>query len=381
LPSLFSHKDLKACSTQSRQVDDMGNRALSFILILLMGCASTKTKSSKESTLEAASANTLGPQTLPFGLKNWTDRGNNRRPWVSSDGQSLFFVSSERGHPYFQIYNLDLRSGSSKRITFQNGDCLQGASVPGTSQIIYSSTTDELKEKAFMDTWAANYLNPSPQNTRAPHIDDTDKPAELYLSRIDGSQIRRLTKSPGFDGEVSVNKNGRTAVFSSRRSGRFQLFKLHLSLTAIEPLFAGSFDDREPQFSPDGKQLVWVRRERKEDGSLGPAHIYRADWPKGVPEKITSREANHLSPSWSPDSKSLVFSSDRGSIGQYDVYLWSKESNCLRRLTEAQQSLDPVFHSDGQFVYFSSNRSGLFQIYSLSIPLQSERPSCLDPGI
>ncbi|MGE3973901.1 MAG: TolB family protein [Bdellovibrionales bacterium] len=337
---------------------------LAFCSALLLSCSSKNVKP----TTSVNSVTTV----VAMESQTWTERGQNRHPWISQDERYLYFTSGEREHFNHQIYVLDLSSKTQRRLTHQSGDCLQVITIPNTSQMLYVSTTDELKEKNEMDSWAARYLDPKFSRNQV-----VNKPSEIYLSKLDGSHIRRLTQSAGFDGQITLHKSGRLAVFVSSRNGRMQLYKLHLSLTAVEPLYHGKFQDQEPQFSPDGKQLVWTRREIKSDGSFGSAQLYLATFGKPTVKALTTVEADHVSPSWSPDGKSLVFSSDRDRKGQLDLYTLQIESKCLQKITSQSQSVDPLYHPSGKTIFFSQQQGASFQIQSLPVPAENSQ-NCLN---
>jgi len=67
-------------------------------------------------------------------------------------------------------------------------------------------------------------------------------------------------------------------------------------------------------------------------------------------------------PAVSPDGEWIIFSSDRS--GNLDLWCQSRKSGVTRRLTDdASQDWDPQFTPDGKHILWSSNRSGHFEIW------------------
>lgn len=80
------------------------------------------------------------------------------------------------------------------------------------------------------------------------------------------------------------------------------------------------------------------------------------------PVRITTHEAEDRSPSWSPDSKRLVFASDRE--GDYEIFSIGTDGNSVERLTENPgPDQSPTWSPSGARVAFQSDRddkSGLW---------------------
>lgn len=117
-----------------------------------------------------------------------TSSGQNLRPRFSPDGRKILFVSSRReSHANSQLYEINLDSFRERRVTYHDGDCLEGDYTPDGKKLIYASTTDELKEHPIL-------LNP--RRSFQP-------PTELYLSDPRGMEIDRLTHQAGYQGQIA----------------------------------------------------------------------------------------------------------------------------------------------------------------------------------
>jgi Tol biopolymer transport system component len=77
---------------------------------------------------------------------------------------------------------------------------------------------------------------------------------------------------------------------------------------------------------------------------------------------LTRGNANDRQPAYSPDGEWVVFSSNRS--GNLDLWELSTRTEVVRRLTEDQaEDWDPVFTGAGRRIVWSSNRTGHFEIW------------------
>jgi dipeptidyl aminopeptidase/acylaminoacyl peptidase len=76
------------------------------------------------------------------------------------------------------------------------------------------------------------------------------------------------------------------------------------------PLTAGP-RDTAPRWSPDGKQLAFLRSPQK-DGKPQPAQIFLLDMAGGEARQVTSVARAAAAPAWSPDGRTIAFTSNMG---------------------------------------------------------------------
>jgi Tol biopolymer transport system component len=82
----------------------------------------------------------------------------------------------------------------------------------------------------------------------------------------------------------------------------------------------------------------------------------------GPPRWLTRGNSNDRQPAYSRDGEWVIFSSNRS--GNLDLWQVSRKTGIVRRLTEdAAEDWDPAFMPDGERILWSSNRSGHFEIW------------------
>src|SRR5262245_56818218 len=99
--------------------------------------------------------------------------------------------------------------------------------------------------------------------------------------------------------------NGKIA-FASDSDGDFDIFTLNADGTLRSNLTAaGSFDDKQPVWSPDGSKIAFASNRG------GNMDIYvMSSYGSGV-TRITDSPASDTQPSWSADGTQLAFTSTR----------------------------------------------------------------------
>ena len=110
------------------------------------------------------------------------------------------------------------------------------------------------------------------------------------------------------------------------------------------------FDAREPQFSPDGKTVVFHGYRN------GNWDLWQVNLNGGEPQSLTQDAYDDREPQYSPDGHSVVFSSDRG--GSYDIWQLDLASAEVVQLTQTQgNSYSPSLSSQG-LAYTQRGKTG-----------------------
>lgn len=94
-------------------------------------------------------------------------------------------------------------------------------------------------------------------------------------------------------------------VFSSKRSGQFALY-VTTPAGSVEELDRPACAARFPSMSTDGRWLAFSCYER------GHWQLHAMEWDGSRNVQFTTAECNSVSPSWTPDSKRLVYATDCG---------------------------------------------------------------------
>ncbi len=159
-----------------------------------------------------------------------------------------------------------------------------------------------------------------------------------------------ITKIPGVFSTKIVY------VEANRSGKQYRLMLSDVDGARARKLYSSSAPILSPSWSPDGRSIAYVSFK------TGRAAIYTQDLATGKQLQITNFRGLNGAPVWSPDGSKLamVLSKD----GNPEIYVLNMGTRKLQRLTN-HFSIDtePAWSADGSSVLFTSNRGGKPQIY------------------
>ena len=124
------------------------------------------------------------------------------------------------------------------------------------------------------------------------------------------------------------------------------------SITDRAKMFAG-----KPSVSPDGKSIAFAGQPRTGQPYDQNKNSIWLIQNGGEPTLLEHDALQGRSPAWSPDSKHVVFESDRAS-GHYAIYVADVDGTNVHRLTDfALNATHPSWSSNGRLVVFSTRQS------------------------
>ncbi len=127
---------------------------------------------------------------------------------------------------------------------------------------------------------------------------------DIYIVDLNGRVLRRLTRGLGINVSPSFSPDGSKIVFVSDRAGGPQLYILNVSSGRVRRLTYNGSYNTDPQWSPEGNRIVYVSRIG------GRFQIFTISPDGGDPIQLTF-EGNNENPTWSPDGRLILFSSNR----------------------------------------------------------------------
>jgi TolB protein len=295
-------------------------------------------------------------------LKQLTFGGENAEAYFSSDGQKLIFQSTRDGHECDQIYTMNIDGSDVKMVSTGDGRTTCSYFFPGGKRILYSSTHLGGKQCPPRPDFSQGYVWA---------VYDT---FDIFTANPDGSNLKQLTKAPGYDAETTINRDGKL-VFTSKRDGDLDIYTMDANGRNVRRLTNELGYDGGPFWSYDGKQIVYrayhpqTEKEKADYVALLKQNLIRPTvleiWVMNA-DGSNKRQVTHLNkasfaPYFFPDRKRIIFASNVADPKgrDFDLYLINIDGQGMERIT-FNDTFDgfPMFSPNGKKLVFASNRHG-----------------------
>ena len=299
--------------------------------------------------------------------------------YFSADGSRFIFQSEVPGdNPFYQIYVRDLATGATNRVSPGIGLTTCSWIHPTLDRVMFSSThedPDALNKQA-------EEIRIRESGVERPYGWDYDRHYEIYQANADGSNIINLTNSDGYDAEGSYSSDGSKILFASNREAYsrtltqaeqklfdddssyfMDLFVMDADGSNVKQLTNSPGYDGGPFFSPDNSEVVW--RRFNPDGNS--AEIWTMDIDGGNQRQLTSDAMVAWGPYYHPSGDYIIYSSNVLGHANFELFLIDAEgTNTPVRVTNTDGTdILPVFSPDGSRLAWSTTRTpnGTSQIH------------------
>lgn len=203
---------------------------------------------------------------------------------------------------------------------------------------------------------AAGFLfTPTPADAaeREPVFKHATAPHSYYGREM---YVPQLTSGPS---SLAWSRDGTSLYFSMR--GR--IWRQKIGLMKAEEISSGAGYDYQPDLSPNGRSLVFARREND------AINLVLIDTNSGRETALTSNAALNIDPRWSPDGTKIAYVTTEGSGnfhiaiaeragGEWTSHRWRDETKteALRYYySQVDHELSPAWSPDGRELAFVSN--------------------------
>jgi TolB protein len=292
--------------------------------------------------------------------------GENAEAYFSQDGRKLIFQSTRDGRGCDQIYEMNIDGSGVRMLSNGKGRTTCAYYFRNAKRILYSST-----HEASLD------CPPKPDYSRG-YVWAVYPSFEIYSAAPDGSDVKPMTKTAGYDAEATISPDGKKIVFTSVRDGDLDIYSMDIDGKNVRRLTKEVGYDGGPFFSYDNQWIVYRAHHPKSEKDVAdyrgllkenlirPSQldiwVMKADG--SGKRQITNNGKANFAPFFFPDGKRIIFASNmddpRGR--NFDLYSISTDGTGLERIT-FNETFDgfPMFTPDGKKLVFASNRNAKAQ--------------------
>jgi TolB protein len=300
-----------------------------------------------------------------------THGGQNAEAYWSPDGKRLIFQSTRPGYECDQIFIMNADGSDQKLVSTGKGRTTCGYFLADGKHIVYASTHE------------AGEACPTPPDRSKGYVWGVFTGYDIYLATDDGHIEKKLTDTPGYDAEATVNWKTGAIVYTSLASGDLDLWTMHSDGSHKRQITKTPGYDGGAVFSRDAKKLVWRADHPRTPEALAhykellaanvttpmKMELFVSDANGNNSRQITSFGCASFAPSFTPDGKRIIFASNKNECDsrRFELFTIGLDGSGLEQVTNFGGFTSfPEFSPDGSKLVFCSDR-GAKERYEFNI--------------
>jgi Tol biopolymer transport system component len=294
-------------------------------------------------------------------IRQLTHGGQNAEAYWSPDGKRLIFQSTRPGYECDQEFIMNADGSDQRLVSTGKGRTTCGYFLADNKHIVYASTH-----------LAGDACPKEPDRSKG-YVWGVFAGFDIFLATDDGKIEKRLTDTPGYDAEATINWKTGTMVYTSLASGDLDLWTMKSDGSAKRQITHKEGYDGGAVFSRDGKKLVWRANYPKNaeemaryksllaDNVTAPMkmEIVVADGDGKNAKTVTDFGCASFAPTFTPDGKKILFASNKHACDtrKFELYLMNPDGSGLEQVTNFGGFTSfPEFSPDGKTLVFCSDR-------------------------
>jgi Tol biopolymer transport system component len=293
-------------------------------------------------------------------IRQLTNGGQNAEAYWSPDGKRLIFQASRGDLKCDQQFIMNADGSDQHMVSTGKGVTTCGYFLPDGKRIVYASTHE------------AGDACPKRADRSRGYVWDVFPGYDIYLAAEDGKILKKLTDTPGYDAEATINWKTGKLVYTSLSSGDLDLWSMNLDGSGKTQLTHDTGYDGGAVYSHDGRMLVWRAnhpstpeamdryKDLLKDNLTAPMkmEIFIADSDGRNQKQLTNFGCASFAPTFTPDDRKILFASNKHACDtrKFELFLMNTDGTGLEQVTDFGEFTSfPEFSPDGRKVVFVSS--------------------------
>jgi Tol biopolymer transport system component len=292
--------------------------------------------------------------------------------YFSPDGRYMIFqAEKDPENPFFQIFTMDLTTGEIESVSPGTGKTTCAFFRPGADEVEFASSHED--PHAVEKQRAEFEFRASGERRRSAW--DYDEMMEIYVGNPDGTNLRNVTNAVGYDAEGAFSPDGKKIVFCSTRDAYplenltpEEMSHAEGDVSYFGEIYIMDADGSNPKrltdwpgydggpfFTPSGQRIVW--RHFDESGRVAEVYTMRLDGSDR--RQLTSLAAMSWAPYFHPSGEYAIFTTNRHGFRNFEVYIVDQmgKKEPVRVTDGPRFDGLPVFTPDGNHLCWTASRT------------------------
>ena len=303
----------------------------------------------------------LAQQSRHFdNLKQLTSGSSNGESYWSPDSKQIIFQSTRGTQQCDQEFVMNADGSNQHMVSTGKGATTCGYFLSDNQHILYASTHE------------GNPSCPMPPDHSKGYVWAVHPTFDIYMATLDGKIVKKLTDTPGYDAEATVNFKTKKIIYTSMASGDLELWTMNEDGSGKKRITNVEGYDGGAVFSRDGTKMVWraYHPDTPEKKAAYQAllkqnlttpmkmELWLANADGSNAKQITNYGCASFAPTFTPDGKKLLFASNKAKCDSslFELYLINLDGSGLEQVTDYGKFTSfPEFSPDGKKLIFSSS--------------------------
>jgi Tol biopolymer transport system component len=293
--------------------------------------------------------------------KQLTHGGQNAEAYWSPDGKRLIFQTTRPPYDCDQIFVMNADGSDQHLVSTGKGVTTCAYFLKDGKHIVYASTH-----------MAGDACPTRPDRSKG-YVWGVFAGFDIFEATDTGKIEKRLTDTPGYDAEATVNWKTGNIVYTSLASGDLDLWTMKPDGSGKKQITKKEGYDGGAVFSRDGKMVVWRAgypktaedatkyKDLLKDNLTAPMkmELMVANADGSGAKQITNFGCASFAPTFTPDGKKILFATNKLECDsrKFELFLINVDGTGLEQVTKFGGFTSfPEFSPDGKTLVFCSDK-------------------------